>query len=169
VPVVACWSSWLLLLAVLVLPEPLTLVALQFPAAALLLVPTTEAGDLADKESDTGSQGDVYQQIDPGGVHSSVTPEVIETPSGQPGISHRVLDVAVPKLLAQRPASVPLGRQIEAAGMPQQVGVGWEWKARQLPSTRHHLPLVTGSHRPLALGLEYEWAVRVVTLQPRRV
>ncbi len=48
----------------------------------------------------------------------------------------------------------------------QRVCVGRERQARQFASARHRFRPLTGSHRPLESGLEYERAASVVPLQP---
>src|SRR5215469_5919333 len=95
----------------------------------------------------------------------SVLPEPIEAVGAQLGISHRMGDVAVPKEVLERAGIDAVIGELEAAGVPEHVGMSGERKSGQFPSPTDHFEEPGPRHRPTAFGVEDEAALQVLPPQ----
>src|SRR5215510_3459237 len=86
---------------------------------------------------------------------SSVPPKVLESVGRHFGVSDRVLNVLVPKVVLQGPRVVAIIGQFEPAGMAKHVRVDREWHLGGLPEALDKPVETDGTDWPAALGNEY--------------
>lgn len=74
-----------------------------------------------------------------GDLEWSVLPEVFEPVGGEFGIAHGVLSAFVTEIELNSPRVLAGVREIEAGGVPQHMGMGWEVNARRLCGLRDYV------------------------------
>src|ERR1039458_2930164 len=89
----------------------------------------------------------------------SIPPEPLEPCRAQLGISDGVLDIPVSEPQLQRPCVVAVVRQLEAARVPEHVGMNGEGQLRFLAGARDQLADTVGAHRATPLRHEDESAL----------
>src|SRR5262245_26907106 len=89
------------------------------------------------------------------GSRAVSTPEVLEPMRRQLGISDRVLDVLVAKVVLQGSRVVAIICQLEPTGVAKHVRVDQEWHLGGLPEALDEPMESNGTDWPAALGNEY--------------
>jgi hypothetical protein len=81
----------------------------------------------------------------------SVLPEILESIRGHLGVSYRVHDIFVTHVVLQGPGIMPIVSELVAGGMPEHVGMNWEWKPCRFagPGDRFQEPCSRGGTTPL--------------------
>ena len=93
---------------------------------------------------------------------SSIPPKIFEPVGRHFGVSDRVLDVLVAKVVLQGPRVVTIIGQLEPTGMAKHVWVDREWHLGGLPDTLDEAMEADGADRPAAFGNEYVGVSRVI-------
>jgi hypothetical protein len=95
-----------------------------------------------------------------------IPPEILEPPRRQRRIASRILDIAVPQVGLERPGIDPVVCQLEAAGMPQHVGVRLDTQLGDDGGSLDHAIEPRRRQRRPALGYEHKRRWRAAALVP---
>ena len=91
-----------------------------------------------------------------------IPPKVLEPVGRHFGVSDRVLDVLVPKVVLQGPGVMAIVRELEPTGMAKHVRVDGEWHLGGLPEALDEPVETDGADWPAALRNEYVGVSRVI-------
>ena len=91
-----------------------------------------------------------------------IPPKVLEPVGRHFGVSDRVLDVLVPKVVLQGPGVMAIVRELEPTGMAKHVRVDGEWHVSGFPESLDEAMEANGADRPTAFGNEHVSLSRVI-------